>query len=753
MRIFLLALPALLLGCGGGSGGGSSNDPAMPPTAQAPATRYDMANACFVVRETGSGQFLRANDNGSVELVSGTPSEATPFFMKPSALGRYLFFDPRSRFLSLPAENDALADLAATILENLGWEIAHVGDALLYAPPQLDPLGNTIDQLGDTVAGQAPQTDQFRGARSLAMTAEPSDASEWTIEDETDAEGTGQFTIASTLTGDQLGSAQGAGSFEFLPSTGCTEFPEAELNATGEPFKGRNPDGTVFGYAETHMHLGGSEALGGRLGYGSPFHRFGITHALGNCEGDHGPNGVLDALDAVVNPPKNFFPPHETVGWPSYKDWPSWGGQTHHQTYYLWLQRAWMGGLRLMMNHLVANEEICQLWPLAEHDCNEMQSIALQRQLVLDLQDYIDAQSGGPGKGFFRIVYDPSEARRVIEDGKLAVILGTENEKIFDCGEYLDAPLCTREHIDEQLDQWHALGLRAIFPIHLLDNAFGGTRLTDDPALSALYQAANIVATGHPYATIPCDQLDAQAPHGATPVDESRGIFDTVLLQLMGPPPVPPLTGCVRNARGLTELGDYFINAMIDRGIMIETDHTGEIARRRMFDIAAARGVPVLSGHTGEISEVKDSRRILEIGGVISNLPDEPSPVTVDFIQDLIALYREVHGTTDGLGTGMGADINGIHNQPPPRANAAEEPLQYPFKSYDGKVTFERQVTGERVFDINTDGVAHYGLYPDFIADMQMQPGGPEALEYVFRSAEAYLQAWERAHAKRIPID
>jgi hypothetical protein len=184
---------------------------------------------------------------------------------------------------------------------------------------------------------------------------------------------------------------------------------------------------------------------------------------------------------------------------------------------------------------------------------------------------------------------------------------------------------------------------------------------------------------------------------------------------------------------------------MIDRGILIETDHTGELARRRMFDIAAARDVPVLSGHTGEVSAAKDSRRILQLGGVISNLPDEPSPVTVAFIHDLIALYHELYGTTHGLATGFGSDINGIHNQPPPRPDAAERPLQYPFKSYDGRVTFERQVTGERAFDLNVDGVAHYGLYPDFIADLQMQPGGEEALKYVFRSAEAYLRAWERA--------
>jgi hypothetical protein len=48
------------------------------------------------------------------------------------------------------------------------------------------------------------------------------------------------------------------------------------------------------------------------------------------------------------------------------------------------------------------------------------------------------------------------------------------------------------------------------------------------------------------------------------------------------------------------------------------------------------------------------------------------------------------------------------------------------------------------VYDLNTDGVAHYGLYPDYIADMMMQPGGKPAVATLFRSAEAYLQLWEK---------
>ena len=112
----------------------------------------------------------------------------------------------------------------------------------------------------------------------------------------------------------------------------------------------------------------------------------------------------------------------------------------------------------------------------------------------------------------------------------------------------------------------------------------------------------------------------------------------------------------------------------------------------------------------------------------------------VDYIQKLSALYPAGKAPASGFGS----DINGIHQQADPRADAAEKPLVYPFKSPMGDVVFERQRTGERVYDLNTDGVAHYGLYPDYIADMMMQPGGKPAVATLFRSAEAYLQLWEK---------
>ena len=70
--------------------------------------------------------------------------------------------------------------------------------------------------------------------------------------------------------------------------------------------------------------------------------------------------------------------------------------------------------------------------------------------------------------------------------------------------------------------------------------------------------------------------------------------------------------------------------------------------------------------------------------------------------------------------------------------------ITYPFKSLDGTVTFERQKTGDRTFDYNKDGVAHYGLYADWFADLR-RLGGPQLANDMWNGAEAYLEMWERA--------
>ncbi len=52
------------------------------------------------------------------------------------------------------------------------------------------------------------------------------------------------------------------------------------------------------------------------------------------------------------------------------------------------------------------------------------------------------------------------------------------------------------------------------------------------------------------------------------------------------------------------------------------------------------------------------------------------------------------------------------------------------------------------MFDINKDGVANYGMYPDWLQELQTLGGRP-ILTDMFHGAEAYLEMWERAYGVR----
>ncbi|MCR2747936.1 hypothetical protein [Limnobacter parvus] len=715
-----------------------------PGQADTTLNQFNVANQCYSM-SSADGRFL--SKTGAAYSLSDQP---TPFYFKPSRLGQYLIFDPDSNFVGLENSNPLNQMALLQFLREGSNFLSGLGDiteVLEPAKPVSDAIRKAGEDLGAAIEQQGEPTTAASGPTAQG---EPGFLTIWELQP-TGALNSFRFRQLATkqylaAEGEQLSLTDAediSTHFVLRPATGCAVFPEAELNATGTPFTGTTSDGKVVGWVDTHIHIGGSEALGGKVAHGRPFHPFGITKALNSCAADHGPQGTLGVLDNLLatGSPVNQ---HDTDGWPTFSYWPNPRSQTHHQTYYMWMKRAWMGGQRIMVNHFVANEVICQVWPLKEHDCDEMESVKLQRQLLLDLEEYIDAQEGGPGKGWFRIVYNSATAREVIADGKLAVVMGIENEKLFNCGEFMGMPECTEQQVLDRLDEFYALGIRSVFPLHIFDNAFGGTeisRFTKDAALMQVFNAGNIWETGHPFASTTCENIDNAEPSAVDSKD--YGLFELALLQLMNIPPTPedvPGRECQRNARGLTPLGEFLIDALAKKGVIVETDHMGALARKRVLAMMKERGLPVVSGHSGTIGAARDSQRIVDLGGLISNLPDEPSPAAVAYMQNLAALYPPQAMPVSGFGS----DINGIHQQAEPRPDAVDNPLVYPFKSPMGDVVFERQTTGERVYDLNKDGVAHYGLYPDYIADMMMQPGGKPAVAMLFRSAEAYLQLWER---------
>ena len=74
--------------------------------------------------------------------------------------------------------------------------------------------------------------------------------------------------------------------------------------------------------------------------------------------------------------------------------------------------------------------------------------------------------------------------------------------------------------------------------------------------------------------------------------------------------------------------------------------------------------------------------------------------------------------------------------------------MRYPFRTFDGGSVVDRQRTGQRVYDVNVDGFAHYGMVPDWLEDLRIVAGGdgPAIVSDMSRGAEVYLRMWERVH-------
>ena len=79
------------------------------------------------------------------------------------------------------------------------------------------------------------------------------------------------------------------------------------------------------------------------------------------------------------------------------------------------------------------NRVLCTLMTTRRNPCDEMDTVRTGIADIKQLQRYVDAQAGGPGKGFFQIVRNPFQARKVINEGKMAVVLEVEVSELFDC--------------------------------------------------------------------------------------------------------------------------------------------------------------------------------------------------------------------------------------------------------------------------------------------------------------------------------
>lgn len=723
-NFFLYLLIALLAGCGGSSSssGGNGGTTTPPPTSEPSLNRYALANGCYALRPDGGALVQKASDGGF--SADATLTDAERFFMRPATLGKYLFYDRDGALMTVTSNDE------------------------------------------------------------IAANAQPSDNAIWTIDFNDSAQ---TFSI-STTDGSPLGVSDGRlvlgepddtkTAFRFDAASGCTPYPEMPVAVSGTPFRGNGVDKPLLGFADVHTHMGMSSEMSyaGNVGpsaggvlYGEVIHRFGVTHALDDCQDIHGPQGIRDANNILEGDPTGN---HNTEGWPTFIDWPARNFLTHQVMYYKWVERAYLSGLRLMVNHGTNIKALCEVGKTyslnLDADCNDMSVAIKQVEYLYEVQDYVDAQSGGPGEGWFRIVTSPQQAREVINDGKLAVILGVEVAQVFNCGVTILADgseqrQCDTAQIDSEIQRLWDLGVRHVYPYHDINSSLGGTGIFSGDVINFL----NFLDTGQFWETTECRSYPEDEPSVREP-----GVEMTTALPGAGNDPLtealldasggilPVYQQGIRcNARTVTELGDYAMRALMARGMVIDIDHAAYHSKDIMLDIAEELepAYPMASSHDAHGGLTSDQAvRMLADGGII--YPYKGTGVKHREFLEKLKFWRQQAGVESTvLGLGYGADGNGFGGHPGPRGGDAE-PVRYPFTLFQGSewgpqfdgidpVTVDLLTVPEsgKFWHIDEVGMAHYGLVADFVEEVRLE-GGREALDALFNSAEAYVQMWERAY-------
>ncbi len=511
------------------------------------------------------------------------------------------------------------------------------------------------------------------------------------------------------------------------------------------------------------------------------------------CSGKlfHGDHTLVD--DGVGVGTKDA--PISNLGAPLFNGWPTWRSTTHQQVYYKWLERAWRGGLRLMTMLAVTNEALCRASKRIDGtDCTDsMQPIDAQLDAAYDFQTFLDDQSGGPGQGWFRIVTTPQEARAVIAAGKLAVVLGIEVDNLFNCqfggcdGRRKLPGEDDFAYVTRQVDEYYQKGVRHVFPIHNFDNAFGGPASWQDAI-----NVGNRVVEGRWW-----DVENCFAANYGFRLDA----FPQFFINLFGfgglEAPVYPTGNQVAscNKLGLFSLGHHLLSELMTKGMIIDIDHMSNHALEATLKVVELRTPPYpvvashvqffdmhaqqFGGNAGRHERMRtfaQLQRIKSLGGIIAvMLKDDVQDTDNRGVKATVA-YRTVSDdcrhssktwaqsylyavdTMEGP-VALGSDFNGIAGHVGPRfgndacgGDSAERSAQYrannrltyPFAIPDFG-TFDAQVTGHRTFDFNVHGLAHVGLLPDLIADLKQIGLTDNDLDPLFRSAEAYINVWERA--------
>jgi Membrane dipeptidase (Peptidase family M19) len=290
------------------------------------------------------------------------------------------------------------------------------------------------------------------------------------------------------------------------------------------------------------------------------------------------------------------------------------------------ISRAYTGGLRVMVALATNSKTLGDLasgkgdLPTDDLSSGDFQINAL-KQFVSRHSDFME------------VALSSSDISRIVLENKLAVVIGVELDNIGNLGVVTSANRVVISNVDvgannsmingatgcdllqtatasslvAEVDRLYSEGVRYIFPIHLVDNAIGGTAAYPPD----LFDTANLYEEGHPWNLICSTQGDGIGYTYAGGVNLIVSTAEQIKLgfSIAVPGPIScPITlpsgeqsgpGNV-NMCGLTPAGPAAIQEMMHNGMLIDVDHMSHasaeqtIALAQLFTGAGFPGYPLI---------------------------------------------------------------------------------------------------------------------------------------------------------------
>jgi hypothetical protein len=328
-----------------------------------------------------------------------------------------------------------------------------------------------------------------------------------------------------------------------------------------------------------------------------------------------------------------------------------------------------------------------------------------------------------------------------------------------------------------------------VFPIHLVDNKFGGTAVYED-----LFNFANKYSTGNFYGVRqsnlvgfklgvksdlgvylsnskdirqilngisgipypPAFQGDPSKP-GFCPIPVLRcwQTFKTIS-GILTPPAEWQVYGSIPkghlNNKGLTSIGKFAVKEMMKLGMMIDIDHMSDLSQEDTLTLAESFQYPVNIGHNGirkpdgveRHASIAATQRVAALGGVFgvgTADSEEHHTDATTFINSFNEVWLTMSANGISPRVAIGTDVNGMERLP-------RAPTFHSVNFYD--TDFPTSTTGSRIWDYTKEGVSQYGLMADFMKDVREK--NLSVHNRLMDSAEYFVQMWEKVDKQKTSV-